>query len=149
LKLAVLLTVLMFAATPRASLPDIEDEVMCVECGTVLSVSNSPVAEQERAFIRQQIAEGKTKAQIKAELAEQYGPNVLGDPPDKGFNVAVWLVPAVLALAAAGAVWTTARRWRRASTKRDPEDELARGDGRELDPADRDRLERDMAGYDL
>ena len=37
------------AAAQKASLPDIEDEVMCVECGTVLSVSNSPVATQERA----------------------------------------------------------------------------------------------------
>ena len=32
------------AATPRTSLPDVEDEVMCVECGTALDVSQSPVA---------------------------------------------------------------------------------------------------------
>ena len=30
------------AAAPRASLPDIEDEVMCLECGTALNVSTSP-----------------------------------------------------------------------------------------------------------
>ena len=68
------------AAAPRASLPDIEDEVMCVECGTVLSVSNSPVAKQERAFIREQIAAGKDKQQIKAALVDQYGEEVLADP---------------------------------------------------------------------
>jgi cytochrome c-type biogenesis protein CcmH len=71
MKLAALLALLIFAAVPRASLPDIEDEVMCVECGTVLSVSNSPVAEQERAFIRQQIAQGRDKRQIKAALVDQ------------------------------------------------------------------------------
>src|SRR6185503_18617368 len=42
MKLAAILVVFALFA-PQASLPDIEDEVMCVECGTVLSVSNSPV----------------------------------------------------------------------------------------------------------
>ena len=65
---------------PKASLPDIEDEVMCVECGTVLSVSNSPVAIQERAFIREQIAAGKDKAQIKAALVDEYGEEILAKP---------------------------------------------------------------------
>ena len=50
---------------------------MCVECGTVLSVSSSPVALQERAFIREQIAAGKDKAQIKAALVDEYGEDVL------------------------------------------------------------------------
>ena len=40
------------------TLADLEDEVMCVECGTPLVVSQSPVANQERAFIQQQIAAG-------------------------------------------------------------------------------------------
>ena len=53
---------------------------MCVECGTVLSVSNSPVALQERDFIREQIAAGKDKEQIKAALVAEYGEEVLADP---------------------------------------------------------------------
>ena len=133
------------AAAPKASLPDIEDEVMCVECGTALNVSQAPSADRERAFIRRRIADGRTKAQIKRELVAEYGPNVLGTPPDKGFNVAVWLVPVVLALAAIAAVLTTARRWRRVG-RREPE---PAADGPDLDPADAERLKRDMAGYDL
>ena len=39
------------AAAPRASLTDVEDEVMCVECGTALNVSTSAVADHEREFI--------------------------------------------------------------------------------------------------
>ena len=65
-----MLLVLATGAAPRATLPDIEDEVMCVECGTVLNVSSSPVADQERAFIRRQIALGKDKEQIKAALVD-------------------------------------------------------------------------------
>jgi cytochrome c-type biogenesis protein CcmH len=113
MKLAALLAVLIFAAVPRASLPDIEDEVMCVECGTVLSVSNSPVAEQERAFIRQQIAQGKDKQQIKAALVDQYGDDVLADPGTGGFNKALWIVPIVLVLLAATGIGVAVKRWRR------------------------------------
>ena len=60
--------------TPRASLPDIEDEVMCLECGTALNVSTSAVADQERAFIRELIAQGLTKEQVKAALVDGVRP---------------------------------------------------------------------------
>jgi len=113
MKLAALLAVLIFAAVPRASLPDIEDEVMCVECGTVLSVSNSPVAEQERAFIRQEIARGQSKQQIKAALVDQYGDEVLADPGTGGFNKTLWIVPIVLVLLAAAGIGVAVKRWRR------------------------------------
>jgi|tagenome__1003787_1003787.scaffolds.fasta_scaffold19239104_1 cytochrome c-type biogenesis protein CcmH len=112
MKLVALLAVLIFAAVPRASLPDIEDEVMCVECGTVLSVSNSPVAEQERAFIRQEIAQGKNKQQIKAALVEQYGEEVLADPGTGGFNKTLWIVPIVLVLVAVGGIGFAVKRWK-------------------------------------
>ena len=101
------------AAPPRASLPDIEDEVMCVEFGTVLAVSESPVAQQERAFIRQQIAAGKDKAQIKAALVDQYGEEILAQPKASGFNATLWVVPIVVVLLAAGGIGVAVRRWRR------------------------------------
>jgi cytochrome c-type biogenesis protein CcmH len=134
-------------AAPRPNLPDIEDEVMCVECGTALNVSQAPSADRERALIRRLIARGLTKQQIKDELVAEYGRNVLGSPPDTGFNVAVWLVPVVLALAAIAAVWTTARRWRRVGRHGDAVAEAA-GGAPELDPEDARRLDRDMASYD-
>ena len=46
---------------------------MCVECGTALNVSTSPVADREREFIRRRIAEGKSKPEIKAALVDEYG----------------------------------------------------------------------------
>ena len=86
---------------------------MCVECGTVLSVSSSPVALQERAFIREQIAAGKDKAQIKAALVDEYGEEVLAQPEADGFNAALWVVPIVLVLLAAGGIGVALARWRR------------------------------------
>jgi len=144
------------AAEPRVSLPDIEDEIMCVQCGTALNVSQAPSADRERAFIRRRIAEGMTKDEIKAALVAEYGRNVLGTPDSRGFDAANWLVPAILALVAAGAVLTTARRWKRAGAARHADGFTSDGDGaaggedgRPLTPEEARRLERDMAGYDL
>jgi cytochrome c-type biogenesis protein CcmH len=138
----VLILGLTAAAAPQASLPDIEDEVMCVECKTALNVSTSPVADQERAFIREKIAEGMTKAEVKAALVDAYGPDVLGEPEAKGFDLSVWLVPVALVLVAGGGVVLLARRWRRTSG------EPAAPGGPDLDPADAERLDAELARFD-
>jgi cytochrome c-type biogenesis protein CcmH len=137
----VLMLVFATGAAPQASLPDIEDEVMCVECGTALNISTSTVADQERAFIRRQIAMGKDKQQIKDALVDEFGPGVLALPDDKGFNLAVYLVPIALALLALAGLAVAARRWRRrpaeAATAPEP---LADDDAR--------RLDAELATYD-
>ena len=56
LLLALVLAPAASAAEPKTTLPDVEDEVMCVECGTALNVSTSPVADREREFIRRRIS---------------------------------------------------------------------------------------------
>ena len=137
----VLLLSLTAAAEPKTTLPDVEDEVMCVECRTALNVSQSPVADQERAFIRELIAEGKTKEQIKAALVDAYGPDVLAEPESKGFDVTARLVPGALVALAALGVSLLARRWRRTSAP-------IRGDGAELDPDDARRLDAELAAFD-
>ena len=128
------------AAEPKITLPDVEDEVMCVECRTALNVSSAPVADQERAFIRARIAEGMTKEEIKAALVEEYGPDVLAEPGDDGFDLAAWLVPGALVVLAAGGVVLLARRWRRP--------EPATTAGPELDPADASRLDAELSAFD-
>ena len=136
----VLLLGLTAAAEPQTTLPDVEDEVMCVECRTALNVSNAPVADQERAFIRDRIAEGMTKEEIKAALVEEYGPDVLAEPPSEGFDVAAWLVPAALVALAALGIVLMARRWRRR-----PESAPA---GPALDPDDARRLDAELSAFD-
>ncbi|MGZ8649798.1 MAG: cytochrome c-type biogenesis protein [Solirubrobacteraceae bacterium] len=129
-------------ATPRASLPDVEDEVMCVECGTALNISESAVADQERAFIRHQIAQGRDKEQIKAALVDEFGPGVLALPERDGFSLAVYLVPALLALLALAGVAVAARRWRR-------NPEPARADEPAAPSAeDTRRLDAELAAYE-
>jgi cytochrome c-type biogenesis protein CcmH len=131
------------AAAPRASLPDVEDEVMCLECGTALNVSNSEVADQERAFIRELIGQGKTKAQVKDALVAEYGPRVLAEPRDDGFGLTAWLVPILAAFAALVLVVFTARRWRRTRPAA-----TAPGADPRMDPDDADRLDAELAAFD-
>ena len=141
LLLLALLLVFATGAAPQASLPDIEDEVMCVECGTALNVSTSTVADQERAFIRRQIAMGKDKEEVKAALVEEFGPGVLADPPSSGFDLAAYLVPALLAVLGVLGVGIAARRWRRRAAPAMPA-------GEPLAAEDAARLDAELAAYD-
>jgi cytochrome c-type biogenesis protein CcmH/NrfF len=145
----VLLVVALLAApaaaagqAPRTSVPDIEDEVMCLECGTALNVSNSAVADQEREFIAGLVAKGLTKEQVKAALVEEYGPRVLAEPQDDGFGLTAWLVPLLAGLGAVVLVALTARRWRRV---RGPATPAA---GTRMDPDDERRLDAELAAFD-
>jgi cytochrome c-type biogenesis protein CcmH len=144
---------LLMGAAPQASLPDIEDEVMCVECGTALNVSTSTVADQERDFIRRQIAMGKTKQEIKDALVAEFGPGVLADPPRSGFDLAAWLVPIMLVVAAAGGLAVAARRWRRRAAAAAGAGPAAATDpagegGPPLDDEEARRLDAELAAYD-
>jgi cytochrome c-type biogenesis protein CcmH len=147
LALALALPASAGAAAPRASLPDIEDEVMCLECGTALNVSVSDVADQERRFIAQLIAQGKTKAQIKDALVAEYGPKVLAEPAGDGFQLTAWIVPVLVALAALLLVVLTARRWRSA---RGAGGAIGDADGGAdaIDPDDERRLDAELAAFD-
>jgi cytochrome c-type biogenesis protein CcmH len=147
--LALLAPAAALAAPARTTLPDVEDEVMCVECGTALNVSTSPVANQERDFIRRQIAAGKTKEQIKAALVDEYGANVLAQPGDSGIGIAAWWVPVALVPLALGAVLLAARRWRRRA--RGEEAAAGAPENRptaQMDPADARRLDAELKAFD-
>lgn len=151
--LASLLTMLALAlpaaahgAEPRTTLPDVEDEVMCMECGTVLNISTSAVADEQRAFIQRRIDAGQSKEEIKAALVADFGPDVLAMPDSDGFNLAVYLVPGLLGLLGVVGVGFAARRWRHA---RSPvEDASDDHDGRALRPGEEQRLTAELAAFD-
>jgi cytochrome c-type biogenesis protein CcmH len=98
---------------PRASLTDIENDVMCVSCREPLAVAQSPQAYAERNYIRGLIAQGMTKAQIEQALVGQYGPAVLGKPPADGFNLTVYILPPAIVLLGIGTLVLLLPKWRR------------------------------------
>jgi cytochrome c-type biogenesis protein CcmH/NrfF len=135
------------AAAPeqRAQLTDLEDEVMCPICGTLLELTQAPQAERQRAFIAELIETGATKDEIKDALVAEYGDEVLAEPRESGFQLSAYLVPLIGFAAAAIAVAAGLWRWRRNSGD---------GPGRPGRPRapsgeDAERLDADLARYDL
>src|SRR3954451_16185211 len=95
------------AACPKTSLADVEDEVMCPVCGVPLGLATeAPQAQRERAFIQREAESCKSKQEIKDALVAQFGDRVLALPPDKGFNLVAYLVPAAVVLGGIAAVTT-------------------------------------------
>jgi cytochrome c-type biogenesis protein CcmH len=138
--------VLALAAAAPPTLSDIEDEVVCPTCQVTLDQSDAPIAERMRAFIRERIAAGDSKEEIKAELVRQFGSRVLAVPEKRGFDLLAWLLPIGGALLAAGAVGIVAWRWSRASRgdRLTPEDN-GRGT---LAPELERRLDEELARFD-
>ena len=121
--LAALVLVAPAAAAERPTLADLEDEVMCPECGTTLHMSDAPVADSLRAYIQRRIDAGDSEAEIKARLVEQFGDEVLASPPKRGFSLLAWVLPIGGLLVAGVAVGAGAVAW----SRRRPEDEVPDG----------------------
>jgi cytochrome c-type biogenesis protein CcmH/NrfF len=134
-------------AVETASLTEIEKQVMCPVCGTLLQLAESPQAQRERVFINHLIDEGKSEGEIKDALVAEYGDEVLALPPNSGFSLSAYVVPILALLVAAAALAIGVLRWRRAGGGRDGDD----GAARPAAPSERDseRLDADLARYDL
>ena len=126
---------------------ELEAELVCPQCHEPLDESNSPIAQQMKAYIRQHIAMGWTKSRIVDSLVgppNNLGPSVLGVPRKHGFDLLAWLLPlagiAVGALALAGGAW--------AGSRNRPGNKLVLADGPALDPALERRVDEELARFD-
>jgi cytochrome c-type biogenesis protein CcmH len=151
-RLALILVIALVAAgtaaasEQRPTLAELEDELVCPTCKTTLAMSNAPIAERMRAFIRERIAAGDTKSEIKDKLVAQFGESVLAAPPARGFNLLAWVVPIAGGLAALGAGALLARRWSRSRPGPSPG---AAADGRRpLDPDLERRVDEELARFE-
>jgi cytochrome c-type biogenesis protein CcmH len=134
------------AATARASLTDIENDVMCVSCRESLAVAQSPQSYAERNYIRGLIAQGMTKPQIEQALVGQYGPAVLGKPPADGFNLTVYVLPPALLAFGIAVLAITLPRWRRRTRARERASAAAAGP--DLSSVESQRLDDELARFD-
>ena len=132
------------ATCPRASLPDVEDEVMCLVCGVPLALADAPQAQRERVFISRMVRQCRSKDEIESALVAQYGPRVLALPKASGFRLAAYVVPAlVAALTVAGLGLAAARRRRRPRTS--PRDDRVSRPA--LDPLQAARIDAELERY--
>ena len=150
--LAVVLLALVLVAPAAASerhptQGELEAELVCPQCHTPLDESDSPIAQQMKAYIRQHIAVGWTKSQIVNSLVgppNNLGPSVLGVPRKHGFDLLAWLLPlggiAVGAVALAGGAWA----WSRTR----PGSDASLASAPPLDPALERRIDEELARFE-
>lgn len=129
---------------PRASLTDIENDVMCTVCREPLAVAQSLEADQERSYIRGLIAKGLTKAQIEKDLVVQYGIDVLGRPPAHGINLTIYILPPAILAVGIAILAITLPRWRRRTraAAAQPQASLP-----PLNTADAERLDHELSQF--
>jgi cytochrome c-type biogenesis protein CcmH len=131
------------ASERQPTLAELERELVCPTCQSVLELSHAPIAERMRSFIRTRIAAGDTKGEIKAKLVEQLGPGVLAAPPRRGFDLLAWIAPFVVLIASGLAVGAFAWRLTRVSAE---QADAASGMRDEADdPAFKHRLDKELA----
>ena len=127
--LVLFLSVLVvFAAPVLAQQPTPSDnevnrvakQLFCPVCeNTPLDVCPTQACAEWRELIRQKIAIGWSDQQIKDYFAAQYGDRVLSEPPRKGLNWLVYILPALFFLGGLYLVYTVLRRMRRSTTLAD------------------------------
>jgi cytochrome c-type biogenesis protein CcmH len=153
-RLGALLAVLVLAAgcgggddeTP--TLAEMEKKFICPTCQTTLELSNAPVADRMRAFIRERIAAGDSESEISDALVAQFGEEVLAAPPKEGFNLLAWVLPLAGGAVAIGVLAVALRRWSRARAE-PAADAGPSANGRPpLDPELERRLDDELARFD-
>jgi len=89
------------AATPSDNeVNAVAKEMYCPVCeNTPLDVCPTTACQEWRDLIRQKLAAGWSEQQIKDYFASQYGDRVLNEPPRRGLNWLVYVLPAIFFLA--------------------------------------------------
>jgi cytochrome c-type biogenesis protein CcmH len=114
-----------------------------------VSVHNSPAATQMREDIRQRLASGQDRAQILQAYTAEYGDRILAEPPARGFNRLLYVLPPVLGLAGIGLLVVVVRRFTNRSQRAAPAEApatVAQGAG--AGAADDERLDEELRNLD-
>ena len=90
------------------------EKLRCLVCqNQTIGDSNAELAVDLRRQVREQIAAGKSDAEIVDYMVTRYGDFVLYQPPVKGTTLLLWGGPALLLLLGAFAMWRIVRGRRR------------------------------------
>ncbi len=88
--------------------------IMCPQCnGQTISQSHAEIAATMRQMVRERLKAGATDDEIYAFMVGAFGQSVLASPPTSGVALAVWVVPPVMLLFGAIAVFFVIRRLKR------------------------------------
>ena len=127
----------------QSTLAQLEKKFICPTCQTTLELSNAPIAERMREFIRARLAAGDSEEEIEEALVAQFGEAVLASPPKEGFNLLAWVLPLAGGAIAVAAVAVALRRWSRTRAPTAPA-----AAGAPLDPELERRLDEELRRFD-
>ena len=89
----------------------IAEELRCLVCqNETIAGSQADLAKDLRQQIRDQLAQGRTQAQIMEFMSQRYGDFVLYRPPLRVSTLLLWIGPFVLLLVAIGVLVVHVRR---------------------------------------
>lgn len=96
-----LLALALAQPSPNTPPPDFSPEVFeiarelrCPVCqGESAAESNAGIAVEMRRIIAEQLAQGKSRAEIREFFVQRYGDWILYEPPARGLTLWVWLSP--------------------------------------------------------
>lgn len=113
--LAALGSTVALAQSAAPSFQELEESLTC-QCGCGLTVHSCnhlqcPSAIPLRAEIREQMALGKTKADILLHFQTKYGEKILSAPTTTGFNLVAWVAPFLAITLGAAFIGFVVRRW--------------------------------------
>ncbi|HXV33001.1 MAG TPA: cytochrome c-type biogenesis protein CcmH [Gaiellaceae bacterium] len=128
----------------QPTLAELEKKFICPTCQTTLELSNAPVADRMRDFIRARLAAGDSEEEIEEALVAQFGEAVLASPPKEGFNLLAWVLPLAGGAIAIAAVAVALRRWSRSR----PGAAAPAAGGPPLDPELERRVDEELARFD-
>ena len=79
---------------------ELSEHLRCLVCqNQTIADSNAELAQDLRRQVREQIAQGRTDAEIVAFMVQRYGDFVLYKPPIKPTTLLLWFGPGLLLLA--------------------------------------------------
>ena len=91
----------------------IAKNMYCPVCENIpLDVCGTQACMQWRELIREKLAAGWSEDEIKDYFVLQYGDRVLAEPPRRGLNLLVYVVPPVVFLAGAFILYRGIQSWR-------------------------------------
>jgi cytochrome c-type biogenesis protein CcmH len=91
----------------------IAKQLYCPVCENIpLEECGTKACEQWRGVIRDKLSEGWTEKEIKAYFVEQYGDRVLAEPPKRGLNWLVYIVPPIVFLGGVYVLYRGFKNWR-------------------------------------
>ncbi len=112
-------------------------QLRCIVCqNESIDDSEADLARDLRQIVRQQVAQGRSDAQIKTFLVDRYGEFILLEPRFSVGNALLWLAPLLIVLSGGAFFAVRSRRGTTLETALTPEEESKLG-ALQAEPADR------------